>query len=78
MHLLSSCETFVAHKVLGSKYFWNSHKNPHDIFILSRQEGTYFMNKDPSNNSLTAGEANLGEKKKKGNQKLKKKLISMP
>lgn len=34
------------------------------------------MNKYPSNNSFTE-EVNLG-KKNKGNQKLKKKLISMP
>lgn len=36
------------------------------------------MNKYPSDNSLTAGEPNLEKKINKGNQKLKKKLISMP
>lgn len=61
-HLLSVCETFVAHKVLGSKYFWKSQGNPQDIFNQSRKERTYFMNKYPSDNSFTAGEANLGKK----------------
>lgn len=62
MHQLSGCETVAVHKALGSKYFWNSQENPQDIFIQFRQERTYFMNKYSSNNSLTAGEANLEKK----------------
>lgn len=74
MHQLSCCETLAVHKELGSKYFWKSQENPQDIFIHFRQEKTYFMNKYSSNNSLTAGDANL-EKKIKGIRRFKKKLI---